>query len=59
MFPQRPHTGQSSERSREHGEISFSMILVLALKLNSSQDIKEFRALPHPGNWGIKQLLTT
>lgn len=55
MFPQRPHTGQSLERSRGHGK----MILVLALKLNSSQDIKEFLALPHPGNWGIKQLLTT
>lgn len=50
MFPQRPQTGQSLERSRGHGET----ISVLALKLNSSQDIKEFRALLHPGNWCIK-----
>lgn len=38
MFPQRPQSGQSSESSRGHGE----MILDLALKLNSSQGIKEF-----------------
>lgn len=54
MFPQRPQTGQSSESSRGHRE----MILVLALKLNSSQEIKKFPHT-HPGNWGIKQLLTT